>query len=262
MSNKRAEWVYLAVRFGVEERPQSAQLRRPSPRAATRRLRPSALRPSRAPDGTRVNDPASRFQPQDVHGASETIDHQAHRWRDHWSGRAWDDVVLYEWHIGAFTPEGSVASAARKLDHLAELGVTAVEIMMRLAAKRPGRPRNDAGKSARDYQGGRQRSRRIRPQADDNIVGQALNRYESVSGRQIDEYIFQHSSCPAERLRSGRRRCRSRGRRGHGEAFGLRKRLEDLASGRNAAGVRSFGMDEARTSDAKVGLRSAELGTR
>ncbi len=86
----------------------------------------------------------------------------------HWSGRAWDDVVLYEWHIGAFTPEGSVASAARKLDHLAES------------------PRNDAGKSARDYQGGRQRSRRIRPQADDNIVGQALNRYESVSGRRID----------------------------------------------------------------------------
>ena|SRR5208337_3348308 len=39
----------------------------------------------------------------------------------------------------------------------------------------------------------------------------------------------------------------------------LGKRLEDLASGRNAAGVRSFGMDEARTSDAKVGLRSAEL---
>ena len=81
------------------------------------------------PDGTRVPDPASRFQPQDVHGASETIDHQAHRWRDHWSGRAWDDVVLYELHIGAFTPEGSFASAARKLDHLAELGVTAVEIM-------------------------------------------------------------------------------------------------------------------------------------
>ena len=71
-------------------------------------------------------------------------------------------------------------------------------LRMRLAAKRPGRPRNDAGKSARDYQGGRQRSRRIRPQADDNIVGQGLNRYESVSGRRIDEYIFQHSSCPVE----------------------------------------------------------------
>ncbi len=80
-------------------------------------------------DGTRVPDPASRYQPQDVHGPSETIDHEAYRWRERWPGRAWDDVVLYELHIGAFTPEGSFAAAARKLDHLVELGVTAVEIM-------------------------------------------------------------------------------------------------------------------------------------
>ncbi len=80
-------------------------------------------------DGTRVPDPASRFQPQDVHGPSETIDHQSYRWRAQWPGRAWDDIVLYELHVGAFTPEGAFASAARKLDHLVELGVTAVEIM-------------------------------------------------------------------------------------------------------------------------------------
>ena len=80
-------------------------------------------------DGTRVPDPASRFQPQDVHGPSETIDHESYRWRAQWPGRAWDDIVLYELHVGAFTPEGAFASAARKLDHLVELGVTAVEIM-------------------------------------------------------------------------------------------------------------------------------------
>ena len=80
-------------------------------------------------DGTHVPDPASRFQPRDVHGPSEAIDHDAYRWREPWQGRAWDDVVLYELHIGAFTPEGSFAAAARKLDHLVELGVTAVEVM-------------------------------------------------------------------------------------------------------------------------------------
>ena len=80
-------------------------------------------------DGERVPDPASRFQPKDVHGPSETIDHDAYRWRARWPGLAWDDVVLYELHLGAFTPEGSFAGAARKLDHLVELGVTAVEIM-------------------------------------------------------------------------------------------------------------------------------------
>ena len=80
-------------------------------------------------DGTRVPDPASRFQPRDVHGPSETIDHDAYRWRENWPGRDWDDVVLYELHIGAFTPEGSFAAAACKLDHLVELGVTAVEVM-------------------------------------------------------------------------------------------------------------------------------------
>ena len=80
-------------------------------------------------DGKRVPDPASRYQPRDVHGPSEAIDHEAYRWREPWPGRAWDDVVLYELHIGAFTPEGTFAAAARKLDHLVELGATAVEIM-------------------------------------------------------------------------------------------------------------------------------------
>ena len=81
------------------------------------------------PDGTLVPDPASRFQPDDVHGASELIHHATYSWQEDWAGRDWDDVALYELHVGAFTPDGTFAAAAQKLDHLAEVGVTAVEIM-------------------------------------------------------------------------------------------------------------------------------------
>ncbi len=80
-------------------------------------------------DGKRVPDPASRFQPNDVHGASETVDLASYRWSTEWRGRDWRDVVLYEMHVGAFTPQGTFAAAAEKLDHLAALGVTAIQIM-------------------------------------------------------------------------------------------------------------------------------------
>ena len=81
------------------------------------------------PDGLRVPDPASRFQPQDVHGPSEVIDSDAYAWTERWAGRPWDEVVLYELHVGAFTPEGTFRAAIGRLDHLRALGVTAIEIM-------------------------------------------------------------------------------------------------------------------------------------
>jgi malto-oligosyltrehalose trehalohydrolase/4-alpha-glucanotransferase len=82
------------------------------------------------PDGLRVPDPASRHQPEDVHGASEVIDPSAYAWRDTaWRGRPWEEAVLYELHIGAFTPEGTFRAAIDRLDHLVSLGVTAIEIM-------------------------------------------------------------------------------------------------------------------------------------
>ena len=82
------------------------------------------------PDGTRVPDPASRFQPRDVHGPSQVIDPAAYFWRDgDWAGRPWHEAVVYELHLGAFTPEGTFRSAIGKLDHLVALGVNAVEIM-------------------------------------------------------------------------------------------------------------------------------------
>ncbi|WP_431854414.1 malto-oligosyltrehalose trehalohydrolase [Azospirillum sp.] len=82
------------------------------------------------PDGLRIPDPASRWQPEDVHGPSEVIDPATHRWQDtDWHGRPWHETVLYELHVGTFTPEGTFRAAIGKLDHLAELGVTAIELM-------------------------------------------------------------------------------------------------------------------------------------
>jgi maltooligosyltrehalose trehalohydrolase len=75
-------------------------------------------------------DPASRFQPDGVHGPSEVIDPAAYTWSDGgWRGVRPADLVLYELHVGTFTPEGTFASAADRLEHVAALGATAVELM-------------------------------------------------------------------------------------------------------------------------------------
>ena len=77
-----------------------------------------------------VPDPASRFQPLGVHGASEVIDPLAYAWQDsNWKGRPWDEAVIYELHVGTFSPEGTFAGAEARLDYLASLGVTAIELM-------------------------------------------------------------------------------------------------------------------------------------
>jgi len=81
------------------------------------------------PDGRRLPDPASRFQPEEVHGASEVVDTAAFQWQVDWRGRRWEEVVLYELHVGTFTSRGTFDAAIDRLDHLAGLGVTAVEIM-------------------------------------------------------------------------------------------------------------------------------------
>jgi malto-oligosyltrehalose trehalohydrolase len=81
-------------------------------------------------DGRAVADPASRFQPVDVFGPSEIIDVGGFDWADaDWSGRPWETCVIYELHIGSFTPQGTFLAAIEKLDHLVALGVTAIEIM-------------------------------------------------------------------------------------------------------------------------------------
>ena len=91
---------------------------------------PGALYKFRIDDAREVPDPASRFQPRDVHGSSEVIDPAAFDWRDGaWHGRRWEEAVVYELHVGAFTPSGTFAAVRDRLDYLADLGITAVELM-------------------------------------------------------------------------------------------------------------------------------------
>jgi malto-oligosyltrehalose trehalohydrolase len=78
----------------------------------------------------RVPDPASRFQPRDVDGPSEVIDPAAFAWDDGgWQGRPWEEAVIYELHVGAFTSQGRYKGVEAKLHHLRDLGVTAIELM-------------------------------------------------------------------------------------------------------------------------------------
>jgi maltooligosyltrehalose trehalohydrolase len=80
--------------------------------------------------GTAVPDPASRFNPQDVAGPSAVVDPTAFEWDDDgWSGRPWSEAVVYELHVGTFSAAGTFAGVTSKLDHLASLGVTAIELM-------------------------------------------------------------------------------------------------------------------------------------
>jgi maltooligosyltrehalose trehalohydrolase len=75
-------------------------------------------------------DPASRFQPDGVHGPSEVIDPSAFRWQqDRWRGRAVTDLVIYELHVGTFSPEGTFDGTRARLRALRDLGVTAIELM-------------------------------------------------------------------------------------------------------------------------------------
>jgi maltooligosyltrehalose trehalohydrolase len=75
-------------------------------------------------------DAASRFQPDGVHGPSALIDPRAFAWSDaDWRGRALEDVIIYEIHVGTFSPEGTYAGVIDRLDHLGRLGITAIELM-------------------------------------------------------------------------------------------------------------------------------------
>ena len=79
---------------------------------------------------TLVPDPASRRNPQGVHGPSEVVDPEAFNWTDdEWRAPPWRNSAVYELHVGTFTPEGTFAGVAGKLEHLQRLGVTAIELM-------------------------------------------------------------------------------------------------------------------------------------
>lgn len=74
-------------------------------------------------------DPASRFQPEGVHGPSQVVDSRF-RWDEKgWSGLPFKDYIIYELHVGTFTPTGTFASVVAYLEYLIQLGVTAIELM-------------------------------------------------------------------------------------------------------------------------------------
>jgi maltooligosyltrehalose trehalohydrolase len=84
----------------------------------------------RLDDGEPRPDPRSRRQPDGVPGPSSLVDLGAHRWGDHgFRAPPLGSWVLYELHVGTFTPEGTFDAAVDRLSHLAELGVTTVEVM-------------------------------------------------------------------------------------------------------------------------------------
>ncbi|MDQ6747699.1 MAG: alpha-amylase family glycosyl hydrolase, partial [Candidatus Dormibacteraeota bacterium] len=75
-------------------------------------------------------DPRSPYQPEGVHGPSQVVDHGAFRWHDAaWRGIPLADAVIYELHVGTFTPEGTFDAATRQLPYLQDLGINTIELM-------------------------------------------------------------------------------------------------------------------------------------
>ena len=92
----------------------------------------------RIDDEIEIPDPASHFQPEDVHGPSEVIDHAGYPWATNgWKGLPWEQAVFLEAHVGTFTSAGTFRAMIERLDHLAETGITALELMP--VAEFPGR---------------------------------------------------------------------------------------------------------------------------
>jgi maltooligosyltrehalose trehalohydrolase len=83
------------------------------------------------PDGEKdCPDPASQYQPEGVHGPSEVVDHTRFQWHDQsWKGLPFNSLILYELHVGTFTPEGTFEAIISKLDHLVQTGINAIELM-------------------------------------------------------------------------------------------------------------------------------------
>lgn len=84
----------------------------------------------RIDDEIDVPDPASRFQPDGVAGPGEIVAADAFAWRDAaWRGREWHEAVVYELHVGTFTRAGTYEAAISRLDDLARIGITAIELL-------------------------------------------------------------------------------------------------------------------------------------
>ena len=83
----------------------------------------------RLANGTEFPDPVSRYQPEGVHGPSEVVD-PGFDWEDrHWFGLPIENYIIYELHVGTFTPQGTFDAVVPHLDEIAETGITAIELM-------------------------------------------------------------------------------------------------------------------------------------
>ena len=92
--------------------------------------RPGTRYRFRVDDEIDVPDPASDFQPEDVFGPSEVINHAAFAWQaTDWRGRPWQEAVIVEAHVGTFTAQGTYRAMIDRLDHLVETGITVLELM-------------------------------------------------------------------------------------------------------------------------------------
>jgi maltooligosyltrehalose trehalohydrolase len=91
---------------------------------------PGTLYLYRLQDGTVYPDPASQSQPQGVHQPSQVIDHSSFIWDDAgWSGIPLEELIVYELHVGTFTPEGTFSAIIPRLSQLRSLGINAIEVM-------------------------------------------------------------------------------------------------------------------------------------
>jgi len=122
----------LSIRFAGERKSDAIAMQRDE--LGVFSVRTAALKGERYwvefPDGRRRPDPASRFQPDGVHGPSQLVDTRDFVWQAaDWRGLPKQSLVLYEIQLGAFTKGGTYQSAIERLDELVELGVTAIELM-------------------------------------------------------------------------------------------------------------------------------------
>jgi 1,4-alpha-glucan branching enzyme/maltooligosyltrehalose trehalohydrolase len=99
-------------------------------RLITREAQPGSLYKYDFGDGADYPDPASRRQPQGIHGPSEVVDATSYEWQNNeWRGRPWNEAAIYELHVGTFSKTGDYQGVIDRLDYLQSLGITAIELM-------------------------------------------------------------------------------------------------------------------------------------
>lgn len=119
----------VVLRAEGEDRPMERDPARPGWWATRAAAGPGTRYAFVLDGGPPLPDPRSRRQPDGPHGASAVVVPETFGWRHAWHGRPLPGAVLYELHVGTFTPEGTFEAASARLGHLADLGVTHVELL-------------------------------------------------------------------------------------------------------------------------------------